>query len=304
MISDIRKKCKNLLDPDVTSCLTLHYERRIALKRRFYHTGQFAKKASVTLRTLRYYDKVGLLSPTQYTESGYRLYAEEDLFTLQHILALKFLGFSLEDIRLCLRHGTTQLETVLAQQRAMMEEKRRQLDTIIKAIAKTEALLQAGNCDWESIAGVIQVIQMEQKSEWVKKYFTEEQIQKMDELSKASYSEEATQKLEQRRGAWTEEDQQRADEQWKYVATEANRLAAIGADPAGEDAQALAKFKSDLLLAFTQGDPQIEEGLGNFWRNFQSLPTDQRPFDNTVYTPTDAGTQLLDRAMDIYQGKS
>ena len=269
--------------------------------RRLYQTGQFAKKAAVTLRTLRYYDRVGLLSPTQHTESGYRLYAEEDLFTLQQILALKFLGFSLDDIKLCLRRGTEQLETVLAQQRAMMEEKRRQLDAIIKAIAETEALLQAGQREWEAIARVIQVIQMEQKSDWVKKYFTDDQLQTMGELGKASYSEEASRKLQERSGLWTEEDQKRADADWKYVAAEANRLAAKGADPAGEEAQALAKFKSDLLSAFTQNDPQIEEGLGNWWRNFNALPEGQRPLDMSGYAANEAGTYLLEEAMRIYR---
>jgi MerR family transcriptional regulator, thiopeptide resistance regulator len=254
----------------------------------------------VTLRTLRYYDRVGLLSPSQHTESGYRLYAEEDLLTLQRILALKFLGLSLEEIRVCLRKGPRQLEAILAQQRAMMQEKRSQLDAIIKAIGETEMLLRAGQCDWESIARVIQVIQVEQQTDWVKKYFTDEQIQKMEELRQAAYSSEATQKLGQR-GEWTEEDQKRASQQWEYVAAEAKRLAEAGADPAGDEAQALAKFKADLLSAFTQNDPEIEAGLQTFWENFQAMPAEERPFDNAPYDPGDAGTELLDKAMTIYR---
>lgn len=275
----------------------------ITLKRRLYQTGQFAQRASVTLRTLRYYDKVGLLSPAHHTESGYRLYAEEDLLTLQHILALKFLGFSLEEIKRCLRRGPKQLAEVLAQQRAMMEEKRAQLDTIVKAIEETEALLHSGHHDWESIARVIQVIQMEQKTDWVKKYFTDEQRQKMEELGWTSYSEEALQKLQElhQGGEWTEEDQKRADEQWRYVATEATRLAATNADPAGEEAQALAKFKSALLSRFTQNDPEIEAGLKQFWENFNALPEAERPFDASPYTADDPGTKLLESAMAIYQ---
>ena len=68
--------------------------------RRFYHTGQFARKVAVSVRTLRYYDRVGLLRPAQHTEAGYRLYTDADLVRLQQILALKFLGFSLEEIKL------------------------------------------------------------------------------------------------------------------------------------------------------------------------------------------------------------
>jgi DNA-binding transcriptional MerR regulator len=117
------------------------------MDQRFYQSSQFAQKASVSVRTLRYYDKMGLLSPSQYSESGYRLYSNEDLLTLQNILALEFLGFSLEEIRLLLQAGPKRLEEMLAQQRAMMEKKRTQLDSIIQAIEETERLLQTHQCN-------------------------------------------------------------------------------------------------------------------------------------------------------------
>jgi DNA-binding transcriptional MerR regulator len=264
---------------------------------RCYRIGQFARKASVTLRTLRFYHKVGLLSPSYQTGAGYRLYSEEDLLTLQQILALKFLGFSLEQIKRYLHRGPKSLQTILAQQRAMMQEKRSQLDVVIRALAETETLLQAGQCDWQSLVKVIREIQMDQKPEWVRKYFTEEQLQKMSELNQTSYSQEALQKLKQNR-EWTEEDQKRASAQWEHVAAEAKRLAALGADPGGEEAQALAKLKSELLAGFTQGDPEIEAGLTRFWENFAALPAQERPFA----MPFDAtGSEFLKKAMTIYK---
>ena len=54
--------------------------------------------AGVTLRTIRYYDKIGLLKPSHILDNGYRQYCNKDLITLQKILALKELGFSLEEI--------------------------------------------------------------------------------------------------------------------------------------------------------------------------------------------------------------
>ena len=272
----------------------------ITLKQRLYQTGQFAKKASVTLRTLRFYDKVGLLSPTQHTDSGYRLYGDEDLLKLEQILALKFLGLSLDEIRFCLERGPGKLEHLLAQQREMMLEKRAQLDSIVDAIGRTEALLQSGSCDWESIARVIQVIRMEQQTDWVKKYFTDEQRQRLGGLVGSSYSPEALAKFQQA-GPWTEEDQKRADADWRHVADESNRLAAAGADPAGEEAQALAKFKSDLLAQFTQNDPEVEAGLVKFWENFKALPAEEQPFQAAPYMPGDPGADLLEKAMAIYQ---
>ncbi|WP_308636331.1 MerR family transcriptional regulator [Paenibacillus silvisoli] len=64
------------------------------MKNTLYRANEFAKKASVSVRTLQYYDKQGVLPPSAYTESGHRLYSDSDLKALQQILALKFLGFS------------------------------------------------------------------------------------------------------------------------------------------------------------------------------------------------------------------
>ena len=270
------------------------------MQRRFYRTGQFAARACVSLRTLRYYDRVGLLSPSQHTEAGYRLYTEEDLSTLQQILALKFLGFSLEEIKQCLRNGPRRLEAGLAQQRAMLLDKRRQIDGILNAITHTESLLKTGQRDWEAIVKVIEQTQMEQKKVWVKKYFTDTQAQKMDQLSHDSYSPEARQKLQQR-GEWTEEDQKRADERWAYVASETKRLAAAGADPGGDEGQALAKIKSDLLFEFTQGDPDIVAGLKRFWENHNALPTGEQPLFSVVPSTSDAETEFMEKAMTLYE---
>lgn len=63
-----------------------------------YSTGKFAKLANVTERTIRYYDKIGLLKPSFVMENGYRRYTQSDLLKLQKILSLKHMGFSLEEI--------------------------------------------------------------------------------------------------------------------------------------------------------------------------------------------------------------
>ena len=68
-------------------------------KEGFYSSGQFAKKAHVTLRTIRYYDNQDILKPSFVTEYGARFYTDEDFVRLQQILLLKYLGFSLEDIK-------------------------------------------------------------------------------------------------------------------------------------------------------------------------------------------------------------
>ena len=65
----------------------------------YYSSGEFARMAQVTLRTIRYYDKQNILKPSLVTDSGARFYTDQDFLRLQQILLLKYLGFSLDDIR-------------------------------------------------------------------------------------------------------------------------------------------------------------------------------------------------------------
>lgn len=293
------------LDHDVTSCFILSTERRKHLDRRLYHTGQFAQKAAVSIRTLRYYDRIGLLSPTQHTESGYRLYSDADFVRLQQILALKFLGFSLEEIERVLGCGPGELRDSLAQQRAMLAERRSQIDAIIRAIDETDGVLQ-GNGKFhdksgtymEAIVHIIQVMHMTQTNDWRKKYLTEEQLQQLDELSKASYTEEDRQKLAEWGKNFTEQDQQRATQQWNEVLAEVRRLSAVGADPAGAEAQALAGRYLALINEFTRGDPGITSGLKRLYQNMGQMPAEQRPLEMPY---TSEGEKFIQQAVKVYQ---
>ena len=268
------------------------------MNHRFYHTSEFAQKASVSVRTLRYYDKMGLLSPSQYTESGYRLYTDTDLLRLQQILALKFLGFSLQEIQQCLQVGPTLLQESLALQRAMMEERKTQLDTVIQAITEAQELLQANKLNWNSLLHVIQVLQMTQNSEWQDKYFTPEQRQAMEDLSKKHYTEEQRQQIAERGKTWSEEDQRAITQQWNAAFAELKRLVATGQDPAGPEAQALVTQWKALVGGFTQGNTGIQQGLNSMWQDVGNMPVEQRPFP-MPYTPEEG--EFLRKAMKVEQ---
>ncbi len=66
--------------------------------KQYWKVGELSKTTGLTTRTLRFYNQIGLLSPSGKTESGHRLYNESDLSRLQQILSLKELGLSLEEI--------------------------------------------------------------------------------------------------------------------------------------------------------------------------------------------------------------
>ncbi len=272
------------------------------MAQRFFTSGQFARRAAVTVRTLRYYDKVGLLSPAEHSEAGYRLYSDADQAALQQILALKLLGFTLDEIQALRGAETRRLPEILNRQKAMLREKRDHLDTIIRAIERTEGVLGNGEPPEDSLVQIMEAIQMEQKQDWVNQYFTPEQKAKMEELSRQSYSEAARQQLAPRSAAWTEADQKRADERWGWVNAEVKRLIEIGADPTGPEAQAWARARSDLLGEFTQGNKEIEAGLGTWWQSFWSLPEDQRPLKMSPPSPEE--TEFTRQAIAAYHQRS
>ncbi|HKC62761.1 MAG TPA: MerR family transcriptional regulator, partial [Pyrinomonadaceae bacterium] len=99
---------------------------------------EFAERAGVTVRTLHFYDRLGLLKPTRYTASGYRLYGERDLARLQQIVTLKFIGLPLKQIKELLDQRELDLTTTLQLQREVVEEKRRHLDLCLEAIKRAE----------------------------------------------------------------------------------------------------------------------------------------------------------------------
>jgi DNA-binding transcriptional MerR regulator len=133
--------------------------------------GKFAKRAGVTLRTIRYYDEKGLLTPSEHSDSGYRLYNEADFARLQKILTLKYLGFSLEDIKAIIEKDVNynNFKSSLDMQKRALEDKIRHMSKVAEAITEAEVMLEnAEELDWGSFVNIIKTINME--NEWVKQF--------------------------------------------------------------------------------------------------------------------------------------
>jgi DNA-binding transcriptional MerR regulator len=98
---------------------------------------EVAELAGISIRTLHHYDEIGLLSPSEITEAGYRLYSDEDLETLQQILFFKELGFSLKKIKEIIYDPSFNRFDALHLQKKLLLEKRARLDNMIDLIEKT-----------------------------------------------------------------------------------------------------------------------------------------------------------------------
>ncbi|MEW9093644.1 MAG: MerR family transcriptional regulator [Clostridiaceae bacterium] len=136
-----------------------------------YTVGQFAKKAGVTIRTLRFYDKINLLKPSNYNELGYRLYNKQNFGRLQKILTLKFIGLSLEEIGDIMKYDIDDkdFKKSLNIQKKIIEEKIDHMFNVLKAIDETLIMVQKeDNLNWDKFVNVINLINMDNK--WIEQY--------------------------------------------------------------------------------------------------------------------------------------
>lgn len=130
----------------------------------YYTSGQFAKLAHISVRTVRYYDKQNILKPSFTNESGARFYSDEDLVRLQQILLLKYLGFSLEDIRSMVVDDLDyhMLRNSLQLQLKLVKDRMEQMQMVEKAIEDTTAAIDANrNIDWSQMLDLIHLTNME-----------------------------------------------------------------------------------------------------------------------------------------------
>ncbi|MBQ8800420.1 MAG: MerR family transcriptional regulator [Lachnospiraceae bacterium] len=124
-------------------------------------SGEIAKKTGISQKTVRLYDEKGLLKPSGYSEGNYRLYDRSALAVLEKIIALKQIGFSLEEIHDNLEaEKDVDITEVLTRQLKILETKKYEIE---KAIASVNSvLLRQAEPDWDSVAETVKTMQMDQ----------------------------------------------------------------------------------------------------------------------------------------------
>ena len=218
---------------------------------------EFAQLTGVTVRALHHYDRLGLLRPRR-TGSGYRLYGMRELERLEQIVALKFIGIPLQQIKGMLERKTCDLPQALGRQRTVLEEKRQLLDRAIQAIRKAEeSFATGGRPDTAILKKIIEVIEM-QNSDWTEKY----------------YSPEAQAKIKERQATWTPELQAKVQQEWLNLFRDVE--AALNEDPSSAEAQALGQRWKKLIGGFTGDDPEVLKGLGKMYADRPGWPAQMK----------------------------
>ncbi len=234
--------------------------------KRLYRTREFAELAGVTVRTLHHYDRLGLLKPSGRTAAGYRLYGGKDLARLQQIVTLKFIGLPLAQIKDLLGSRTFDLGSTLRLQREIMQEKRRQFDAALAAIAHAERTISGNGPDWDALRRIVEVIEMQSNMDWTRKY----------------YSEEAKAKIAERNAA-DPDAAERGQHDWAVLIADVERALREGISPESECGHTLAARWKALIHAFTGGNAEVEAGLKGLYSDQQNWPaTFKKPYSDEV----------------------
>ena len=117
-------------------------------------SGEIAKQAGVSTKALRIYDEKGLLKPVGHSDGNYKLYDKSSLIILEKIIALKHIGFSLEEIKCSLEnYEQSSIREILEKQLEMMDQKIYELQKAAKCIESALARFDE-NPDWDDIADI------------------------------------------------------------------------------------------------------------------------------------------------------
>ena len=204
----------------------------------FMTVGEIAKKMGVTIRTLQYYDKEGLLTPSAESEGGRRLYTDKDLLMLNQIISLKSLGFSLEDIkgRLFPLETPEEVAYALTEQAEDIRKKIEKLKVSLSAIEQLKAeVLQIRTVNFKKYADIIVNLQMQNDSYSLIKRFDDDTLDhirsRFDKKSGLDFMD-----------------------RFNRLSDEIMQLQKDKVPPESKKCQELVKEYWDLIMEFTNGD--------------------------------------------------
>lgn len=238
-----------------------------AIPQGFMTVGEAAKKTGVTVRTLQYYDKEGLLSPSAESEGGRRLYTDKDLVILHQIISLKSLGFSLDDIkqRLVFLETPADVANALTEQADDIRRKIEQLKASLSAIEQLKVeVLQMQTVNFKTYADIIVNLQMKNNSYYLIKHFDDDMLDHI-------------------RSQFDKESGLDFMDKFNRLSDEIVQLQKENVSPESEKCQQVVKQYWSLIMEFTKGDMSMLSKLmevgnidtaTNAWEERQKIVND------------------------------
>ncbi len=209
--------------------------------------NEVSKLTGVSVRTLQYYDKIGLLKPAEYTEAGYRMYDSASLKELQQILLFRELEFSLKEIKEIMASPNYDKSKALEQQIKLLELKREHIDNLI-TFARGLKLVGGEYMEFKA--------------------FDKKKIDEYAKQAKAEWGKaDAYKEFEEKSANRTEADEMDLGQQLMAVIAEFSQLkVSTSNNPAATECLAQAKKIQDFITAnYYNCTKEIFAGLGQMY---------------------------------------
>lgn len=237
--------------------------------------NEVAKLTGVTVRTLHYYDKIGLLKPSEITAAGYRIYDNEALGRLQQILFFRELDFPLEEIKDIMENPVFNKTEALENQKVLLMKKRNRIDKLISLVEHTikgEKQMSFEEFDMEEIETAKKKYAKEAKERWGNMDAYAESEKKSNHYSK---------------------------EQWQEINAESGKIMKAFAEnrnkaPESKEVQELVKkWQEHITARFYHCTNEILQGLGVMY-------TEDERFKENMDRYGAGTTELMSKAIEIY----
>lgn len=192
---------------------------------------------------LHHYDKIGLFSPSQYSDTGHRLYTESDIVRLQQIMSLKQLGFALEEIKVILENRNFNPIEIIKVQLEDVKKRIRLQELLCNRLEQIlDLLISQQEVTPDQFINLIEVINMNKD-----KYFTPEQQEKM-------FQQFGLEKRKQYVSEWSEITAKIREEYDK------------GTPPENLDVTELVKRWNEFVSVLSFDDPEIAKAAERYYR--------------------------------------
>ena len=216
-----------------------------------FKIGELAKATGLTVRALHHYDQIGLLVPSERSESDYRLYDQTDVVRLQQILSLKELGFPLEQIKKLLDEAQYSQRQIIEMHLAQMTQELKQRTRVRDQLQElSNVLANQESISVERLIKIIEVINMKHEHNFDPKFTAEE---------------EAT--LAARRDELGEDVIAQGENEWPALIASVRAHMEAGTPPNDPEVQKLAARWNELVEMFTGGDQQIAQKVKTAYDN-------------------------------------
>lgn len=213
--------------------------------------GEMTHRTGLTVRTLHFYEELGLIGPVSRTPSGHRLYQSADLIRIQQIKAYKQLGISLPEIKPLLGGSYSQLQSAVSKQLVQVQRQRQALEQLEARLQELDSALSSKSCNSDRLNDLLFTI-LESMSMY-EKYFEQAEI---DAIHTGQHTDENGKQTSMEDG-------------WAQWCGELKSQIKAGAKPTDKSVQALMSHWDEMLEHLTGGDAQR---LDAFNQLFHSEP--------------------------------